>query len=115
MQGMDRDTGKLLDDREHLLQSIQMILETPLGSRVMRPEFGSELFDLVDAPMNDATNLRIYAATHDALSKWEPRLRTLNVQVEDRKPGEIILIVKAIYQGEEVSIDGIRISRVARA
>ena len=113
MLGMDRDTGKLLDDAEHLRQSIQIILETPLGSRVMRPDFGSELFDLVDAPMNDETNLRIYAAVHDSLTKWEPRLRTVNVQVESRSPGEIILQVNGIYQGEEVSIDGIRISRIA--
>lgn len=48
MLGMDRNTGKLLSGTDHIRQSIVDILTTPLGTRVMLPEYGSKLFDLVD-------------------------------------------------------------------
>ena len=67
--GMNRTTGKRLNESAQLLQSIQIILSTPLGSRVMRPDFGSELYNLVDAPLTDTNKLRIYKATIEALNK----------------------------------------------
>lgn len=50
-----------------------MILTTPIGSRVMRREFGSELFDLIDRPMTDQVILAIYSAAVMAIARWEPR------------------------------------------
>ena len=47
MTGMDRETGKSLSGIEHLRQSIRDILTTPIGSRVMRRDYGSRLFELL--------------------------------------------------------------------
>ena len=52
MRGMDRNTGRALEGIAHLRQSIRDILTTPIGSRVMRWEYGSRLFRLVDAPLS---------------------------------------------------------------
>ena len=111
MQGMHRDTGKLISDKKHLRQSIGIILTTPIGSRVMRPGFGSELPSLVAAPMTANTDLRIYAAVLDALNRWEPRLITENVQIVNRTAdGELELKLTGQYYGEQIEIDGIRIN-----
>jgi phage baseplate assembly protein W len=75
MIGMDRESGRALAGTDHLAQSIGDILTTPIGSRLMRRDYGSLLFELVDQPLNAATRLLIYAATALALSRWEPRLR----------------------------------------
>lgn len=110
MQGMHRNTGKLISDKDHLQQSIEMILSTPIGSRVMRPEFGSELPRLVAAPMTPSTDLRIYAATIDALTRWEPRLITENVQISNRSPdGVLELTLRGQYYGEQIEITGIQV------
>lgn len=69
--GLSRLTGHSLSDWDHVVQSIALILTTPLGSRVMRRDFGSELMELVDRPMTDKVILAVYAATAIAL---EPRL-----------------------------------------
>jgi len=82
---MDAGTGRALDGDAHLAQSIGKILSTPIGTRVMRRDFGSALFDLIDAPFNAATKLRIYAATAIALKRWEPRIRLTRVGID---PGE---------------------------
>jgi phage baseplate assembly protein W len=71
--GFNRDAGSLLSGFEHVQQSIGVILSTPIGSRVMRREFGSELFDLIDRPMNDQVILAIYSAAVMAIARWEPR------------------------------------------
>ena len=79
MNGMHVATGKPLSGRAHLAQSVADILATPIGSRVMRRDYGSALFELVDAPANPLGRLRIFAATVDALRRWEPRLRVTRV------------------------------------
>lgn len=71
--GLNRETGALLRDFDHVRQSIGVILTTPIGSRVMRREFGSEIFDLIDRPMTARVMLAIYAAAAVAIARWEPR------------------------------------------
>ena len=79
MTGMSRTTGAPLEVLAHIRQSITDILTTPLGSRVMRREYGSQLPFLIDQPFNDNTRMLCYAATVMALMRWEPRLRLSRV------------------------------------
>ena len=81
MIGMDRDTGKPLSGTAHLAQSIGDILSTPIGTRPMRRDYGSALFELLDAPMNALTRLRLFAATAEAIRRWEPRIRLTRVAI----------------------------------
>jgi len=74
MNGMDRATGKQLSGDEHLAQSIADILSTPLGSRVMRRDYGSLLPELLDRPLTAATRLLCAQATALAIARWEPRV-----------------------------------------
>lgn len=78
---MNRTTGSAISNLDHLLQSIADILTTPLGSRVMRRDYGSQLSELIDQPFNGQTKLRAYAAITMALARWEPRLSLTRVQL----------------------------------
>ena len=78
---MSNGTGRTLESRQQLAQSIADVLTTPIGSRVMRREYGSQLADLIDWPLNSATRLQAYAATAMALMRWEPRIRLSRVQL----------------------------------
>lgn len=80
--GMNAYTGKAIDGIKHIEQSIAQILTTPIGSRIMRRSFGSLIPDLIDHPLNEATQLMIYAATATAIHKWEPRFRIARAQLE---------------------------------
>ncbi|WP_311968585.1 GPW/gp25 family protein [Pseudomonas baltica] len=96
MIGMNAATGRTITDNEHLVQSIGDILTTPLGSRVMRREYGSQLADLVDWPLNDATRLQAYAAIATALMRWEPRIRLSQIQLTlGDSPGQAFLDISA--------------------
>ena len=75
MTGMSRQTGAALTGEAHIAQSIAEILTTPIGTRLMLRDYGSRLFELVDAPLNAATRLLFIAAIAGALRRWEPRLQ----------------------------------------
>lgn len=112
MRGTDATTGKALSGLDHLRQSVRDILTTPIGTRVMRRDYGSRLFDLIDAPMNRSTLLDIYAATAEALQRWEPRVKLLEVVATVAEPGRVVLAMTAQYlaDGREVTIDGIEVT-----
>jgi len=95
----------------HLRQSIRDILTTPIGSRVMRRDYGSKIYRLIDAPMNRSTLLAIYAATADAIHKWEPRLRLSKMRIVSAAPGTIELDLTGEYlpDGRVITLDGVRI------
>ncbi|OSM01660.1 GPW/gp25 family protein [Magnetofaba australis] len=109
--GMDSTTGVGLEAMASLRQSVRDILTTPLGTRVMRRDYGSRLFELVDAPLNQGTLLAIYAATAEALDRWEPRLRLTRTQARSAGPGRISLDIEAVYlpDGAPIQLEGVEI------
>lgn len=80
-QGMNRFTGQGISESQHISQSIQDILTTPLGSRVMRRDYGSAIFELIDQPQSAAVKLQLMAAAVIALTRWEPRIRITEIEI----------------------------------
>lgn len=96
MIGIDRVTGRALAGNAHLGQSIADILSTPIGSRVMRRDYGSMLPDLVDQPANPITRQLVFAATAVAIARWEPRIAIRRVGVStDNRDGQIVVDLDA--------------------
>lgn len=110
---MSRDTGKTVEGIEHLKQSIIDILTTPIGSRVMRRDYGSRLFELIDAPVNRETLVDYYAAVAEALDLWEPRIQLQQVDITSAVVGSITLSItgKYLIDGQAVRLDGIVINK----
>lgn len=109
MMGMSVTTGRALPTLAHLRQSIQDILTTPIGSRIMRREYGSLLFALVDAPLDRATVLDLIQATASAIGRWEPRVRVERVALaEGAASGQIRLDLDLRYliDGTRVRLEG---------
>jgi len=100
--GMNAADGRWLKRPDHISQSLGKILATPIGSRVMRRDFGSLIPALIDQPLNAATILRTYSAAVVAIQQWEPRIKitevrravttdgkfALEIHGQDRKSGE---------------------------
>lgn len=80
---LDRRRGIAMSQfEENIEESILVILGTSLGERLMRPDFGCAVHDLVFAPNNSNTHgLVIYYVT-EALNKWEPRIQALKVDCD---------------------------------
>lgn len=81
MRGMDARTGRALDGLEHIRQSIADVLGTPIGTRVMRRDYGSMLPELIDEAMNPVGRQRVIAASALAIARWVPRVRISRLQL----------------------------------
>lgn len=93
---MSRNTGKEIElVKNHISQSIQDILTTPIGTRVMRREYGSLLFQLIDGPFDDILEMQIYAATVSALLRWEPRINLHSISLNSSDHGSYVLDLNA--------------------
>src|SRR5688500_12417553 len=64
-------------------EAILMILLTPKGQRVMRPEFGCRIHDLIFAPNDDTTMGMADYYVREALAFWEPRITVTDVLINN--------------------------------
>lgn len=79
--GMNPDRTGTLTDADHVWQSVSDILRTPIGSRLMRRNYGSLVQDLIDNPQNNVTRMQLMSAVVIALATWEPRIALSTVDV----------------------------------
>ncbi len=86
------------EDEEKIRQSIFIILGTARGERVMRPEFGSRLSELVFAPINANTKSLITLYVTNALVQWEPRIDVVQVYSEEDFKQQALLNINIDYK-----------------
>lgn len=96
--GISAVTGRPLSDWDHTQQSIGKIMQTAIGSRIMRRAVGSDIPDLVDTKMIQKNILAVYSATATAIEKFEPRFRMRSASVDEvAADGRISLVIQGTY------------------
>lgn len=75
----------LVTGADDIDQAIQIILETMPGERVMRPQFGCRVWELVFAPDNASTRALLVYYVEQALAFWEPRIAVERVDIESQE------------------------------
>tara|TARA_Y100000589_G_scaffold79624_1_gene73308 strand:- start:20514 stop:20903 length:390 start_codon:yes stop_codon:yes gene_type:complete len=110
--GMNRETGKPLSDADHLRQSIRDILSTRIGTRTMLRDYGSNIPELVDEPINRSTIAAIKADVINALNVWEPRMKINRVTLtEVLASGQLTFDLELVYlpNGQVIALKGVTI------
>lgn len=79
-------------------QAVHIILETAPGERVMRPEFGCHIHDLVFGSYDAATEGLVIHYVQQALERWEPRIDVLEVSVDTHPAQDGALLVSIRYR-----------------
>jgi phage baseplate assembly protein W len=78
---------------EDLDRSIRVVLATAPGERVMRPEFGCRIWDLLFEPINANTLGLMAQSVREAVAQWEPRVDVDEVDVvPDPSDGGLVRI-----------------------
>jgi phage baseplate assembly protein W len=87
-------------DEEVIADNILRILQTPRGSRVMRPGVGSDVYLFVFDSIGPVLRARITAEVRRAISVGEPRANVLNVIVNEqlRTDGDRNVVVIVDYE-----------------
>jgi phage baseplate assembly protein W len=79
-------------------ESIRIVLGTPPGERLMRPEFGCDLNRLAFAPNNTSTAGLAIFYVREALEKWEPRIELLAVDAQPDPDSDGTLLISIDYR-----------------
>jgi Bacteriophage baseplate protein W len=104
---MDRETGKEITGLAEIEQAVDEVLDTVPGDRIMRADYGSEIFELVDRGMDSSGTARVTQAVADALRRFEPRVKVSKV-VSEGSAGELR---QTIYGTVRTTSDQITVTR----
>lgn len=109
---MNVNTGKTISEITHIKQSIANILSTPIGSRVMRRDYGSRLFERIDQPINGELIAEIYSDIVEAISTWEPRFEVEQVTLQSIDKGKIVIDLEGSFvkDGQKIVLENISIT-----
>lgn len=96
--GVDRRTGQILSGWEHVRQSMEVILTTRLGSRLLRRFFGAGIPALIDENGTTETLLTFRVAIAQALYDFEPRFEVSAIHVtRAENSGVFGLLIEGVY------------------
>ena len=94
-------------DREHVRDLIEQLLFTMPGERIMRPDFGAGLLQLVFQPASAERAAATQILAQSALQQWLGdviEVRAVEVTVEDSRLG--VRVDYAIHETGETRSDG---------
>ena len=85
---------------QNVRESIRIILLTEPGERLMRPDFGCEIHSLVFAQNNTGTAGLARFYVEEALTRWEPRIDLLEVEVHGspQNPAELLIGIEYVIK-----------------
>lgn len=83
---------------DDLDSSIRMVLITAPGERLMRPNFGCRIWELMFEPINANTLGLMAVAVREALGQWEPRVDVEQVFVEPVDDADGKVLIRIVYR-----------------
>jgi phage baseplate assembly protein W len=70
----------LTSERDEIVEAIRVIIMTAPGQRVMRPNFGCRIHELLFAPNDVETATLAELYVEQALKMWEPRIEVMEIK-----------------------------------
>lgn len=106
--GLDPRTGRLAvaEYEEDIRQAILIILETAPGERLMRPDFGCGIHELVFGVVDSTTLQRVRSVVEEALREFEPRIDVLEVSPDADGAADGMLRVEVEYRVRKTNQTG---------
>lgn len=86
------------DGMNAIHQAVWMLLSTAPGERLMEPEYGCGIYDLVFSPGNETAMGQLRQAVVEALVRWEPRVDVVTVQVRTDSEAPNRLLIELEYR-----------------
>lgn len=95
-----------VEHEQDIRQSIRIILETSPGERVMRPNFGCGIHEMVFDALDSTAIQRIRSLVEESLRRCEARIDVMDVVVEETPSEQGRLIVEIEYRVRKTNQTG---------
>ena len=94
----NRGNLALSTEERSIDESMRIIIGTAPGERVMRPDFGCRVHELIFHPNNHNTASQASYYVEEALIKWEPRIRDIKVDAYPDPSADNVLQLSISYR-----------------
>src|SRR5690606_3171365 len=96
----DGQTGTVImaEGEEDIQQSLEILLSTRQGERVMQPEYGCNLDDLLFEPVTTTLKTFISEKIKTAILYFDPRIELISITLDDSKEPEGIIQILIEYK-----------------
>ena len=86
----------ITEKEEDINRSLQILLTTTVGERVMQPRYGCNMEDLLFEPLNTSTKTIIIDKIKTAILYFEPRIdaRSITLNTQNELEGEILIEIE---------------------
>ena len=88
----------MTDENESVRQAILLLLSTVPGERVMRTQYGCDLFRLVFSPNDDTTAGLAMHYVRQAITRWEPRIDIIRLTAGRAHSEPALLEIRLEYR-----------------
>ena len=89
---------EMLDQEADIASSLEIILTTSIGERVMAPDFGCNLEDLLFESLDTTLKTLVADQIETALIYYEPRIDIEKISLDTDRDLEGIVLIEVIYR-----------------
>lgn len=89
---------RMTEGAADLDRAMAVVLATAPGERVMRPQFGCRIWDLLFEPVTPNLLGLMAQAVRDALTQWEPRVVVDNVDPVPDPDDQALITISVAYR-----------------
>jgi phage baseplate assembly protein W len=87
----------LVSGEADVRQSLWLILSTTLGERIMLPQFGSQIWEMVFQGIDTTLLTQLQEMVRQAILEWEPRVDVASVDVQPSATLEGVVTIAVDY------------------
>lgn len=86
----------MVEEEEDIKESLRILLSTRLGERIMRPDYGNALHNMVYHNMDLTARTQLRAAIEDAILFWESRINLTKVSFDmsEERDGKLNILLE---------------------
>lgn len=93
----ETSTVRMLEDEEDIRSSLQVLLSTRPGERIMDPVFGCNLDELLFTPLNLTLKTHLIDLIRTAILYYEPRIDANKIDIDEVRDNDGVLLINIDY------------------
>jgi hypothetical protein len=88
----------MTEGQEDIHNSLAILLSTALGERVMLPDYGCNLEELLFEPMDTGLSTLLFDRIRTSILYYEPRIEVEDITVQTDRVTEGLLLIEVLYR-----------------
>lgn len=88
----------MLEQEADIYSSLEILLTTAPGERVMQPEYGCDMEELIFENVDTTTKTLVADKIENAILYFEPRIDVEKVNLDDSREWEGVILIEIVYR-----------------